>query len=419
MKRTSVLLIMIGLLLALIAPVAAQEAVGPATVGLFPDSPQYALHGPYWVGTREFVIGADTERPLAATMWYPAVNADLVPEEINYTYTPLIYRPVTVPGHAIADAYPDFTSGPYPLVIFTHDNYMTRFAALYLTEHLASQGFVVLSAQRTGTGTGDVLYYTPQDMENMANSWVYGPSDIQRQIDFATALTASDGALPGLVDVEHVAVVGQATGADTALAAAGARISFAVDRDWCSSVANDPALASSFDYYARCAVNVASEERLLAMRGADTQPGEVWPAFDVSGVDALVSLSVYTHFYDQGDLTNVNVPTLLVTGNMFGDDIQVNQTIYDKISTEQKAIAVFDHGSTALTEEPCDSLQKQLSYFICYQEQVWNLDRGHDLTNHFTTAFLLDTLKGDNDAAAALAPDAVSFPGIEYQAQGF
>jgi hypothetical protein len=47
------------------------------------------------------------------------------------------------------------------------------------------------------------------------------------------------------------------------------------------------------------------------------------------------------------------------------------------------------------------------------------MDRAHDLINHFTTAFLLDTLKGDAAAHAALAPDAVAFPGIEYQAEGY
>ncbi len=43
----------------------------------------------------------------------------------------------------------------------------------------------------------------------------------------------------------------------------------------------------------------------------------------------------------------------------------------------------------------------------------------HDLVNHFVVAFLLNQLKGDLDAAAALAPEAVSFPGITYEAQGF
>jgi hypothetical protein len=46
------------------------------------------------------------------------------------------------------------------------------------------------------------------------------------------------------------------------------------------------------------------------------------------------------------------------------------------------------------------------------------MDRAHDLINHFTTAFLLAELYQDADAAA-LAPDAVHFPSVTYEAQGF
>ena len=418
MKQNKRFILMFSVLLLLLwsqTTVALQQDGGPPRVGLFPDSPQYAMHGPYWVGTREFVIGADTERPLATTMWYPAINPNFVPEEINYTYTPLLYRPVTVPGHAIAEAFPDFSGGPYPLVIFSHDNYMTRFAALYLTEHLASQGFVVMAAQRAGTGTGDTLYFTAQDVENVANSLVYGPADIQRQIDFATALTAPDGTLSGLIDVEKSAVIGHATGADAALTAAGARISLASYQDWCNSVADDPEITSGFDYYYNCVVYVGSEQRLLDMLGATTQPGELWPEFDVKGVDAVISLSTWNNLYEKGDLTGVTAPTLVIFGDMFPIDVQVNQTVYEKIASQQKAQIVFEHGAEALTEEPCDSLQEQNGYFICYQEPIWDLNRSHDRVRHFATAFLLDTLKGDQDAHAALLAENVSFPGISYK----
>jgi hypothetical protein len=37
-----------------------------------------------------------------------------------------------------------------------------------------------------------------------------------------------------------------------------------------------------------------------------------------------------------------------------------------------------------------------------------------DLIDHFSIGFLLDTLKGDKAAHAALLPDAINFPGIEY-----
>jgi hypothetical protein len=50
---------------------------------------------------------------------------------------------------------------------------------------------------------------------------------------------------------------------------------------------------------------------------------------------------------------------------------------------------------------------------------VWDLDRAANLTDHLVTAFLLAELYRDTDAAAAFSPDAVSFPGITYEAQGF
>ena len=47
---------------AVVIPSSAQEAapVGPPQVGIRPDAPPYALHGPYWVGTQSFV-GEDVD----------------------------------------------------------------------------------------------------------------------------------------------------------------------------------------------------------------------------------------------------------------------------------------------------------------------------------------------------------------------
>ena len=56
--------------------------------------------------------------------------------------------------------------------------------------------------------------------------------------------------------------------------------------------------------------------------------------------------------------------------------------------------------------------------WVC-SDAVWDMQRAHDLINHFTTAFLLAKLKDDAEAAAALSPEEVGFPGIAYQAEGF
>jgi hypothetical protein len=52
-------------------------------------------------------------------------------------------------------------------------------------------------------------------------------------------------------------------------------------------------------------------------------------------------------------------------------------------------------------------------------DPVWDMNRAHDLVNHFATAFLLAELKGDTAAVAALAPENVTFPGIQYETTGY
>ncbi|MFN8374404.1 MAG: hypothetical protein U0694_16195 [Anaerolineae bacterium] len=83
MKRHFGLFIVIVLLSLLLIPPLAAQGNSPAQVGLRPDAPTYALHGPYWVGTMDVVIGQDTDRPLQAHIWYPALNPDGLEEAIS------------------------------------------------------------------------------------------------------------------------------------------------------------------------------------------------------------------------------------------------------------------------------------------------------------------------------------------------
>ncbi len=404
--------------LAILPSAAAQEGGGPPHIGLFPDSPEYALHGPYWVGARDFVIGADTDRPLEVTVWYPAHNLDMVPEDITYNYDPLLYGPVKVLGHAISDAAPFFENGPYPLVIASHGHDGTRFFVNYLTEHLASYGFVVMAVNHTGNATGDTMYPFADYIQGIGNALVYRPEDVQRQIDFAGSLTGQGNALPGLIDLEHIAVLGHSYGGYTALAAAGARVSLGPLRQWCESVANDAAVTSSWGYFFICTSMVAGEEQAIKLLGADIQPGDLWPAFDVSGVDAIVPLAAFGMGFGEESLKSITIPALVIVGS--ADSLHDNNKwIYDTLSSQNKALVVFQNAGHDVIFQGCDDLEKRLSWFACFSEQVWDPNRLHDRIRYFVTAFLLSTLKGDTEAAPALAPDAVSFLGVTYEAQGF
>ena len=406
MKRYLCFFIMVGLLLVLAAPVEAQEAATPEPVGLRPDAPTYALHGPYGVGTREFVVEPDSDRPLPLTVWYPTARDT---SEGEYSYMPET-PPLPIMGHAFPDAAPSLDDGPYPLVLFSHGAGGMRYAALYLTEHLASYGFVVMAPDHTGDTAVNA-----EEEAVFLRSHVTRPVDITRVIDFAQNATQSGGALENLIDMDHVAVAGHSSGAWTAMLAGGAQRDYRALQAWC---------AENPDDFWTCANLLGQEERLAELMGLETVPQGLWPAVGDSRVDAIIPLAPgnATAFGPEG-LASITVPALVMIGDqdMFLPYDSFGPPTYDAISGEPKALVTFQSGNHMLFANACSAAPWFIDaglYWAC-SDPVWDMDRAHDLINHLTTAFLLDTLKGDKDAAAALAPDAVSFPGIEYQAQGF
>jgi len=142
-----VLIVMIVLLASPMLPTTVAQEGAPAAVGLRPDAPPYAVHGPYSVGTREFVIEPESERPLPVTVWYPALNPASAEEETQYDMgIEDIFGPLNfVPGHALQDANIDVEHGPYPLVVNSHGTGSTRYFQAFWLEHLASYGFVVMA----------------------------------------------------------------------------------------------------------------------------------------------------------------------------------------------------------------------------------------------------------------------------------
>ena len=79
--------LLVGLLLSLSSPKSAQAESSPK-VGLRPDAPTYAVHGPYWVGVQDHAITFNypdgMTRESRVAIWYPAgPPAD---ESATFTY---------------------------------------------------------------------------------------------------------------------------------------------------------------------------------------------------------------------------------------------------------------------------------------------------------------------------------------------
>ncbi len=374
-----------------------------------PDAPQYAKHGPFAVGTREVTI-ADPKRPLNVTIWYPALNPQNAPEQTNYTYLGF-----TLAGHALRDADPDLSQGPYPLVVFSHGLGGLRLQSLFFTEHLASYGFVVMAADHpdstatlsqilTGSG-GSTL---AQIIENFA----LRPSDILREIAYADVLTAKGGTLAGTIDTQRIALSGHSFGGYTAMAAGGAALDLDELRQWCSS-SPDPKLQPE----AVCFLTSA-DSQLAALRGLTDVPKGVWPPTTDPRIKAVVAMAPWNApIFGKDGLAAFTVPAMLLVGTKDQATIPERDayTFYDQIGSRSKTLVTFDDANHYVFVDPCPAALENTPLFPACSDSVWDMNRVHDLINHLTTAYLLATVKGDSDAAKALQPSAVNFVGVNYK----
>jgi predicted dienelactone hydrolase len=404
-RFTRLLIIFIVLLLA--APVLPGAAQDGGLHGRRPDAPPYAVHGPYAVGTQVVTIDADGEQPIEVVVWYPALNPDNKEEAFAY---PIVMSPdltIYISGHALENAAPDKSDAPYPLVIFSHGFGTVSRTYAYLNEHLASYGFVVMGPLHT-----EVWEPTFSDMWG---STVERPMDIQKVIAYAETQAGPGGDMQGLFDPENVGVAGHSYGGFTALAAGGAPLNTKTFTTDCEGVAEGSQTLPI------CPVIGPHLEEMADVAGLDGLPDGVWPAWDNPQVKAVVSLAAVGYLFQAADLKDVSVPLLAMVGT--ADWVGQDQTdfIYENVSSMEKALVTFKEANHFVFQWRCADIPALVDmgfYGVC-SDPVWDMDRAYDLTDHFVTAFFLATLKGDTDAEAALAPDAVFFPGVAYEAEGF
>jgi predicted dienelactone hydrolase len=398
-----ILLVLAVLLCISIVPAVAQTAPTPEPVGQRPDAPAYALHGPYWVGTRTLEMDAGTDDAVRFTVWYPALNPDAREEAVTYLmsenhvvrtdygFSP--DEPFTVLGHALADAAPDMSGAPYPLVIHSH-GFTSQMWHMYMGEHLASYGFVVLAPE-----------HAHDSWDNLYTNEVIRMLEVTRLIDYARVLTAEGGALAGLIDADTVAAGGVSAGGMAAYGLGGAPILWSSVLDYCRQEPDDMAC-----------VNLDTQfEEIKALLGTTATADDPMPALSASPVDAIFPMAGTTEMYGEQGLADITVPMMTLFGS--ADPLYDWMTpAYADVSSASATQVVFLNADHNIFNNQCEAFPYILKYGVYWScsDPVWDLKRTHDLSNHFVTAFLLDVLKGDADAHAALMPDAVSFAGIEF-----
>jgi predicted dienelactone hydrolase len=377
------------------------------------DAPTYGLRGPYTVGVRDFVIEAaeEGERSIPVSVWYPALNPDHVAELTTYTldFDNPNFPDFSFSGRALRDAPVDTGNGPYPLVVYSHALTAFRQTSSFLTEHLASWGFVVIAGDHEDNWSGLMG-------ESQRDNFVVRPRDVTRQIDFADSMAASGGTLAGLIDLEQVGVIGHSFGAEIALISGGARLntSFFLN-EWCAT--------NPVDAISDCAAIAALLDKMVESAGLDATPEGLWPDWHDPRVDAIVPLAPGPQHFGADGLATVRVPTLLVESGLDWYAAAANAAYapYTLLPDGPKTRLLFELGDHFLYLNDCATMPAQVEQGLgsfC-ADAVWDMARAHDLIDHFVTAFLLAELKGDATAAAALAPENVNFSGIQYETTAY
>ena len=118
----------------------------------------------------------------------------------NRTFDVALWSPVDAPG-------------PHPLVVYSHGFMSTRHGGTHVAEHLASHGYVVLSANYPLTHLG-----APGGPK--ADDVVHQPADISFLIDRTLALAPQERGFEGDIDHARIGVMGLSLGGLTSTLAA-------------------------------------------------------------------------------------------------------------------------------------------------------------------------------------------------------
>ena len=350
------------------------------------DAPELAHRGAYSVGVRTIelthpdqvdILRFDSQtgkaplynRVLPVEVWYPATIPAGNPESTTYiSAMPGGSGTFEIRGKALRDALP-LRGTRFPLVVVSHGYPGSRTFLTYLTENLASKGYVVAAIDHTDSIFGAVKEF---------QSTLLNRSGDQLFTIQALGKLSADPAsfVYGLVDATNTAVIGYSMGGYGALASAGAGYS-----------KTSPLMKFVPGNY-------------LSDWTADSPK---FQALDRKMVKAIVAIAPWGEqppylAWDAGGLAALRVPSLFIVGDH--DDVAgyVNgvKRVFEGAVNSQRYMLVYDnarHNTGGNPPPPDVALDYRM--IQSFDEPVWRKDRIIAINQHFITAFLDLYLKGN------------------------
>jgi len=361
-----------------------------------PNAPELSARGTYKVGVRtlDFIHkdqvdvlksndGVDPlyDRKLRVEVWYPARIAEGAKESVIYDQVmglsnnpKRILIPFTFTGRALRDAAPMLGDGAFPLVIVSHGYPGSRLIFTYLTENLASKGYVVVSIDHTESTFRDLSAF-PSTLLNRSKDQLF----ILNQMAELGKPT-SKNFLAGLVDADHTALIGYSMGGYGVLNAAGAGYS--------------QQLVTFFE---------KSTEGSKAIEVRTSHHPDYKASYDrrIRAVVAFAPWGMERGVWDAEGLQGLKVPTFFVAGSQ--DDVSGYEkgvkAIYLGAVNADRYLLTYQNArhNTAPNPPPPESLKPDLvDEYNFYAETSWSEYRINNINQHFVTAFLGIHLKNQD-----------------------
>lgn len=389
-------------LLAVALPAAADWVVGDAR----PDAPALAARGAYAVGVRtESLVHRDQfdilrasaanpapryDRALTLEVWYPAqlaagereavVYTDVLGAGANNPARP--NTPFTFTGRAARDAAA--VKGAFPLLIVSHGYPGSRLQMSYLTENLASKGYVVVAI--------DHLESTRADKAGFASTLLNRPLDDQFVLDTVAgwSLPGSGHFLAGVADAEHTALIGYSMGGYGALVAAGA--------------AADPLALKPLG---------VSDTTPFVARAPDPR---------IRAVVAFAPWGGARQLWRSASLAKLRAPVLFVAGEqdtIAGYEDGVLRLAQEAVNAPRYLLAYQNARHNIAANPPPAAAYANSEDFSAYAESAWDSARINNINQHVVTAFLEHTLRQRDmghylSPGSALAPARIG-PGLAWR----
>jgi predicted dienelactone hydrolase len=360
------------------------------------DAPELAPRGPYAVGVRSValqnpqqidILNFDKitgkaplyDRPLTIELWYPAVIPPGTEErtvyELSMPRSSQGVHEVAVAGKALRDAAP-VQGTAFPLVIVSHGYPGSRLFLSYLTENLASKGYVVASIGHTDSIVGQEKEFS-STLLNRAGDQLFTIEALEK------LAAAPDNFLHGLLDASRAAIVGYSMGGYGALASAGAGYSkSALATKMVPGGYFDRWTAGSADYQARLRKEVKA---VVAIAPWGNQPPY--------------------NMWDAAGLAGIHIPALFIAGDQ--DDISdfkngIAPAFAEAVNSDRCLLVYENARHNVGGNPPPPEALGAFSVREYYDEPVWRKDRITAINQHFITAFLDLYLKGDESKRAYL-----------------